>query len=619
MVNPVAQALQPLQPFLWGRGGAKLTPEQIAREREIAEALGTVDMSPVDHWLQGAARMANAAVGRLRESRADRAEQENASLNADIVQSLLGSIGGSTVLTPSGTSPVPATSPTASSEPMDYASARVASAHGDPVAWRNAIASIESAGSGDYQAVGPKHPRLGRALGRYQVMEANVGPWTEKYLGRRLTPEEFLASPEAQDAVFDGVFGSYVQQFGDPALAAQAWFAGPGGVGTNRQDSLGTSVPEYAQKFTTALGRTPAQDAIQAQLESLPVGGSMTMPTPEQTATGSTQPSPVAMALAPQAAPPAPVQVAQAGGGINPAIIEALSSPYVNDQTRQIAALLLQQQIQEQQSAQAQQMRMLAAQQAGIDPRFAGDDEIWKAAVGQQFRAPTTDIQEYEYARQQGFPGSFTEFQEAKRRAGATSITNVLGGEELTPGQKKIDEAFADEYIRWVGGGFADSAKQLEQLNESLAILESGAPITGPGIGSVPEFAQPFINPDGVIAREQVEEVVQRNLREILGAQFTEREGERLISRAFNPRLSPQENAKRVRRLIAQIGEMAAAKQAMVDYFNEHGTLRGYQGRRPSLSQLEQIDFGDTPQPSSQKPISEMTDEELEAIINGNR
>src|SRR5690606_24235042 len=140
----------------------------------------------------GAARLANAAVGRLRESRADRAERENNAYSRELIERAL---GGSTAMTPalSGASPVAATAPAASSEPMDYASARVASAHGDPVAWRNAIASIESAGSGDYQAVGPRHPRLGRALGRYQVMEANVGPWTEKYLGRRLTPEEFLA------------------------------------------------------------------------------------------------------------------------------------------------------------------------------------------------------------------------------------------------------------------------------------------------------------------------------------------------------------------------------------------------------------------------------------------
>ncbi|WP_166015787.1 MULTISPECIES: hypothetical protein [Chelativorans] len=368
MVNPIAQALQPLQPFIWGRGGAKLTPEQIAREREIAEALGVVDTSPVDHWLQGAARMANTLTGRIREGRADRAERENQAFNEDIVSSLLGSVGGTT--TPAPTSPA--------AQPLDYASQRVSQAHGDMGAYRNAIASIESAGSGDYQAVGPAHPTLGRALGRYQVMEANVGLWTEKHLGHRLTPEEFLASPEAQDAVFDGEFGSYVQRFGDPAIAAQAWFAGPGGVGTERQDSLGTSVPEYAQKFTTALGRTPAQGGIQAQLESLPVGGSMTMPR------GSTSPVAAALAMQPGASLPRtatpgsitrgpdgqtyqyvetrgmagaqgdygwkPVntgsaQTAQAGG-INPAIIEALSSPYANEGTRRIAALLLEQQMQ---------------------------------------------------------------------------------------------------------------------------------------------------------------------------------------------------------------------------------------------------------------------------------
>lgn len=203
------------------------------------------------------------------------------------------------------------------------------------------------------------------------------------------------------------------------------------------------------------------------------------------------------------------------------------------------------------------------------------------------------------------------------------SLVNVnVGTDQMSPGQKKIDESFADEYIRWVGGGFADSTKQLDQLQESLGMLERGQPITGPGIGSMPDFVQPFINPDGVIAREQVEEVVQRNLREILGAQFTEREGERLISRAFNPRLSPQENAKRVRRLIGQVGDMASAKQAMVDYFNENGTLQGYRGPRPTLSQLDQIAFDDEDREgptAGNKPLSEMTDEELEAIINGNR
>lgn len=120
--------------------------------------------------------------------------------------------------------------------------------------YRDAIASIESAGSGDYAAVGPTHATLGRALGRYQIMEANIGPWSREALGREVSADEFLASPDIQDAVFDHRFGQYVQQFGEEG-AAQAWFAGPGGVGkTGRTDSLGTSVGDYTAKFRTALG-----------------------------------------------------------------------------------------------------------------------------------------------------------------------------------------------------------------------------------------------------------------------------------------------------------------------------------------------------------------------------
>lgn len=131
--------------------------------------------------------------------------------------------------------------------------------------YRNAIASIESAGSGDYAAIGPTHPKLGRALGRYQVMEANIGPWSQEVLGRTVTPEEFMANPQLQDAIFDGKFQQYVQKFG-PEGAAQAWFGGEGGVGqTARTDSLGTSIGEYRNKFTKALGASGgAVDAVNA-------------------------------------------------------------------------------------------------------------------------------------------------------------------------------------------------------------------------------------------------------------------------------------------------------------------------------------------------------------------
>lgn len=125
--------------------------------------------------------------------------------------------------------------------------------------WANAIASIESAGSGGYSALGPVTKRGNRAYGKYQVMDFNIGPWTERYVGRRMTPEEFLASPEAQDAVFYGEFGGNVEKYGSPQEAASVWFTGqPMSRGANRKDMLGTTGSGYVDKFNRALGNLQA-------------------------------------------------------------------------------------------------------------------------------------------------------------------------------------------------------------------------------------------------------------------------------------------------------------------------------------------------------------------------
>eukprot|EP00913_Durusdinium_trenchii_P008088 g7585.t1 len=126
---------------------------------------------------------------------------------------------------------------------------------GDIASFRDAIASIESRGSGDYSALGPVTRNGDRAYGRYQVMGNNIGPWSQAALGRSLSAEEFLANPSLQDQVFDHRFGSYVNKYG-PSGAAQAWFGGPGSVGKGgaAADMLGTTGSEYVEKFNSALG-----------------------------------------------------------------------------------------------------------------------------------------------------------------------------------------------------------------------------------------------------------------------------------------------------------------------------------------------------------------------------
>jgi hypothetical protein len=118
-----------------------------------------------------------------------------------------------------------------------------------------AISSIES--GGNYKAIGPATKTGDRALGKYQVMGANVGPWSREVLGREVTPQEFIANNEIQDAIFKGKFCQYAEKYG-PEGAAKAWFAGEKGMNNpNARDVLGTTVSGYGAKFNKALGYAP--------------------------------------------------------------------------------------------------------------------------------------------------------------------------------------------------------------------------------------------------------------------------------------------------------------------------------------------------------------------------
>lgn len=162
-------------------------------------------------------------------------------------------------------------------------------------------------------------------------------------------------------------------------------------------------------------------------------------------------------------------------------------------------------------------------------------------------------------------------------------VKNIVGGEGQTRGRIKLDEKAAEDIYEWQSGGGQDMVAQIAQLKPVIEALEAGKPITGIGVAVQPDILLAMTNPEALQTRELVEEVVQRNLRAVLGAQFTEKEGDRLISRAFNPKLPPAENAKRVRRLFLQMSSAAEQKQAMADYFDEFGTLRGFKGKMPTI------------------------------------
>jgi hypothetical protein len=119
-------------------------------------------------------------------------------------------------------------------------------------AYAASIRSMES--SGNYSALGPLLSSGDRAYGAYGIMGSNIGPWSMSALGQSLTPNQFLSSPSAQDAIFQKIFGGYLSRFGNANDAASAWFTGrPLSTGAGASDIFGTTGQSYVDQFNTNL------------------------------------------------------------------------------------------------------------------------------------------------------------------------------------------------------------------------------------------------------------------------------------------------------------------------------------------------------------------------------
>jgi hypothetical protein len=426
--------------------------------------------------------------------------------------------------------------------------------------YRDAIAGIESAGSGDYTAIGPTHPKMGRAVGRYQVMEANIGPWSKAALGREVSTDEFLNNPQIQDAVFDHVFGGYVDQYG-PEGAAQAWFAGPGGVGkTDRKDVLGTTVGDYGQKFMGALN------------------GPVAAPAGASTATNSAMP-----AIDPQA------------------LASALANPWLSPEERSVLTTIYDQQVQagdplrqievakgmaelEKMNAPAPPpeellTRMALLDAAGVD-RNSPEGQTYILTgkmpdeVGSNVPAAfaSLDLQ----AKAAGFEPGTPEYQEFMRNGGGSGTPAAFTALDLQakaagfePGTPQYQEFMATR-----GAGFIAAAKAkgedaataesleskmpgLEEVVQKLDELSEKATYTYGGQALDWSRKQLGMDPrEAAVARSEyiamVDNQVLPLLRDTFGAQFTQAEGETLRNTLGDPDKSPTEKQAVLKAFIEQ-------------------------------------------------------------------
>ena len=90
--QPAAQPMpaQAEEPFVWAEGGKRMTPADIRIAQELArnKMAAGADYSPIQHWSQGLARMANGWIGGIEDRRARRAGERNAAESMSVAELL---------------------------------------------------------------------------------------------------------------------------------------------------------------------------------------------------------------------------------------------------------------------------------------------------------------------------------------------------------------------------------------------------------------------------------------------------------------------------------------------------------------------------------------------------
>lgn len=121
------------------------------------------------------------------------------------------------------------------------------------------LSNRESSGSYTVKGIPTKY---GRALGKYQVMEAFLPDWSTQYLGRAVTPDEFLGSPDLQERLARARISELYKKHGNWDDVASIWHSGrplAEARAAGAKDGLGTTTASYVSDITGGGSRSLAR------------------------------------------------------------------------------------------------------------------------------------------------------------------------------------------------------------------------------------------------------------------------------------------------------------------------------------------------------------------------
>src|SRR5690606_6484899 len=141
-------------------------------------------------------------------------------------------------------------------------------------------------------------------------------------------------------------------------------------------------------------------------------------------------------------------------------------------------------------------------------------------------------------------------------------------------------KALGKSAAEWATKDRAVIASNLEKVDSALDELEnaikSGQPLFGPGRGHMPDKIRAFTNPKALDVRDRVHSAITDTLRPTLGAQFTEKEGKRIMDLQLRDTLSDADNLRRIQALRDVMRRKIEATDAMYSWIEKRGSLDGF-------------------------------------------
>lgn len=563
----MAISREPLAAFVWGRGGAKLTPEEIAKRLDAEQAkAGELDFSPVGHWTQGLARVLGAAGGAYRRHSLGVQQGENDTYNKGLVDALMGGssgaggdTGGSGVPVSGAADELAATSPAVTPDMTgnDVYSGFMDTVKAGGVTNPYALAAVAATGNAESKW-SPQNVNRRWSDPSERGVAGTSGAILSWRDGRLSNLEKFAKeagedargiSPATQARFFLQENPALIERLNNAksveeaqGLMNEAWkFAGwnrPGGEAARRLSlargylpsfqnagevasadpneafgavmpevaaatpSLADEVaefeqtPEYSAQFPAMTGNADAQafDAgrfgdtaavpqDRAALAAALAGGNA--PASGQGEAVGSVPA-VAVAEVPQT-----VNASQQGytptarRAINPAILQALSDPRANAQTRGLAELLMRQELADQERMDARDNWLFqqdyTRRQQEADPLRAIELETARAkldALRNPKQEQTAEMQNLTWrAKQAGLQPGTPEYADFMRTGGKndgqTINVNTGEGDKF---YKTLDEKNAQTFATISEEGLRGRSKmaQIDRLGEFLANAPTG-------------------------------------------------------------------------------------------------------------------------------------------------